>query len=159
MVKILLSVRSSLGSQSASNVGPHSVRHRNAIPTAFRWRADSGPLLHAHWAAVRSKVVTNLQSLRMAPVTKFEALPVGLGNRENGIYVRENRGTMRKFEGNREKKTILWKRVHIKITHFRVFGNRGTSQLISGNKQTGAPWVGLMLATCIAAHAKWFSMK
>ena len=35
--------------QSASNLGPLSVRQRNAIWMAFRWRADSGPLLHAYW--------------------------------------------------------------------------------------------------------------
>ena len=55
---------------------------RNAIPLAFRWRADSGRFLHAYWADVRSKVVTSLQPLRMAPVAKFEALPVVLGHRE-----------------------------------------------------------------------------
>ena len=44
-------VRSS--SQSASNLGPPSVRQRNAIWMAFRWRADSGPILHAYWDSLR----------------------------------------------------------------------------------------------------------
>ena len=34
--------------QSASNLGPPSVRQRNAIWMAFRWRADSGPVLQAY---------------------------------------------------------------------------------------------------------------
>ena len=36
-------------SQPASNFGPLTARQRNAIPMAFRWRADSGPNVHAYW--------------------------------------------------------------------------------------------------------------
>ena len=35
-----------IGSKSP---GPLSVRQRNAILMAFRWRADSGLLLKAYW--------------------------------------------------------------------------------------------------------------
>ena len=72
-------------------------RQRNAIPLAFRWRADSGSLLHAYWADVRSKVVTSLQPLRMAPVANFEALPVVLGIREKWHLFQGNRRTKAQF--------------------------------------------------------------
>ena len=141
-VKILLSVCSSLGSQSASNVGPHSVRQRNAIPLAFRWRAESGPLLHAYWANVRSKVVTSLQPLRMAPVAKFEALPVVLGNRETWHLFQGNRGTKAQFEGNRGKQRQYCSTENIIRKHIFDFGGTGEqANLFQGiSKQVPPGW-------------------
>ena len=36
---------------AASNLGPLSAYQRNAIRMAFCWRADTGPILRAYWAA------------------------------------------------------------------------------------------------------------
>ena len=62
--------------------------------------------------------------------SKDEALPGRLGNR--GKF----RGTgerMHNFEGNRRAKTIFVNGEH-KKTNFRFFGNRGTSQFVSGEQ-------------------------
>ena len=45
---------------------------------------------------------------------------------------------MRNFEGNRGAKTILRNREHIK-TNLRFLGNRGASQLISGEQENRYP--------------------
>ena len=38
-----------IGITPASNLVPLSARQWNAIRMAFRWRADSGTILHAYW--------------------------------------------------------------------------------------------------------------
>ena len=38
---------------SECNFGPLLAHPRNAIRMVFRWRADSGPLLHAYWDNIR----------------------------------------------------------------------------------------------------------
>ena len=39
--------------QNATKSGTLSASHRNAIPMAFRWRADNGPPLNAGLVALR----------------------------------------------------------------------------------------------------------
>ena len=57
------------------------------------------------------------------------------GTGKKGIFSGEQRSN---FEGNRGTKTILGNRAHKKI-NFRFFGNRGTSQFISGEQRNRYP--------------------
>ena len=51
--------------QPASNLGPLSARQRNVLRMAFRWRADSGPILCAYWV-VHSGAAGNLNTYKPA---------------------------------------------------------------------------------------------
>ena len=42
-------------SKPASNLGPPSVRQRNNIRIAFRWRVDTGPVLRAYRAVISQR--------------------------------------------------------------------------------------------------------
>ena len=63
----------------------------------------------------------------------------GFGEQGNqGIYFRGTGEQRSNFEENRGTKTILGNREH-KKTNFRFFGNRGTSQFISGEQGNRYP--------------------
>ena len=49
-------------SQPASNLPPLLARQRNAIRMAFRWRADSSPILRAYWDGFSQYSKYNVQS-------------------------------------------------------------------------------------------------
>ena len=64
---------------------------------------------------------------------------MGFGEQgKQGIYFRGTGEQRPNFEGNRETKTILGNREH-KKTNFRILGNRGTSQFISGEQGNRYP--------------------
>ena len=64
---------------------------------------------------------------------------MGFGEQlKKGIYFSGTREQMSNFEGNRGTKTILGNREH-KKTNFRFWGNRETSQFISGEQGNRYP--------------------
>ena len=68
-----------------------------------------------------------------------EALPgVFREQGTQGIFFRRTGEKRPNFKGNRGTKTILGNREH-KKTNFRFFGNRGTSQFISGEQGNRYP--------------------
>ena len=71
----------------------------------------------------------------------YEALPGVWGTGEKGIYFRGTGEQRSNCEGNRGTKTILGNREH-KKTNFRFWGNRGTSQFISGEQGNRYPPLG-----------------
>ena len=74
------------------------------------------------------------------------------GTGEKGIYFRGTGEQRPNFEGNRGRKTIFGNREHKKTNRF--FGNRGTSQFISGEQGNRYPPGRASLKGCQFEHTE-----